>query len=467
MVELNAIEARVLGSLMEKEVTTPENYPLSLNALVNACNQKSSREPVMELRKAEVRTALFDMEQRPPQRASALAGTPSGGLVRTLADARVPKFENRVRDGLNLRRDEFAVICLLLLRGPQTIAELRARAERMYEFEDNAAVATTLERLAGRAEPLEPLTVLLQRQPGAREVRWMHLLSGPVSGAATAAEYGTVAGTQGRSSERGRAAASVDPELLQRLELLEEAALSYEERLRVLEEKLLALGGVCGMALGIERGAGFGGMLLGREKRKLYREAKGAAMRVWRGLLTAAVAVGCVTAGAQKPATTAHKTASTSAVTQEGKLKIPEIKYETYTLPNGLKVMTHEDHRLPLVAVDLWYHVGPLNERPGRTGFAHLFEHMMFEGSEHVGEKAHIKIVQGAGATDVNGTTDFDRTNYFETLPANQLELGLWLESDRMGFLMEGLDRHLLQNQRDVVRNERRQGEGQPYEVAE
>jgi zinc protease len=145
---------------------------------------------------------------------------------------------------------------------------------------------------------------------------------------------------------------------------------------------------------------------------------------------------------------------------------LPEIKYEKYTLPNGLTVITHEDHRLPLVAVDIWYHVGPLNERPGRTGFAHLFEHMMFEGSEHVGEKAHIKYVQSAGATDVNGTTSFDRTNYFETMPSNQLELALWLESDRMGFLMEGLDREKLTNQRDVVRNERRQGEGQPYYVA-
>jgi zinc protease len=146
--------------------------------------------------------------------------------------------------------------------------------------------------------------------------------------------------------------------------------------------------------------------------------------------------------------------------------KLPEIKYEKYTLPNGLTVLTHEDHRLPLVAVDLWYHVGPLNERPGRTGFAHLFEHMMFEGSEHVGEKAHIRIVQSSGGTSINGTTDFDRTNYFETVPANQLELALWLESDRMGFLMEGLNRELLANQRDVVRNERRQGEGQPYYVA-
>jgi zinc protease len=147
--------------------------------------------------------------------------------------------------------------------------------------------------------------------------------------------------------------------------------------------------------------------------------------------------------------------------------KLPEIQYQKYTLPNGLTVITHEDHRLPLVAVDLWYHVGPLNERPGRTGFAHLFEHMMFEGSEHVGEKAHIRYVQSAGATDVNGTTSFDRTNYFETMPSNQLELALWLESDRMGFLMEGLNRTLLTNQRDVVRNERRQGEGRPYYVAD
>lgn len=156
-----------------------------------------------------------------------------------------------------------------------------------------------------------------------------------------------------------------------------------------------------------------------------------------------------------------------AAAPAQGKLKLPEIKYETYTLPNGLKVITHEDHRLPLVSVDLWYHVGPLNEKPGRTGFAHLFEHMMFEGSEHVGEKAHIKYVEGAGATDVNGTTDFDRTNYFETMPSNQLDLALWLESDRMGFLMEGLDRVKLANQRDVVRNERRQGEGRPYDVAD
>ena len=148
-------------------------------------------------------------------------------------------------------------------------------------------------------------------------------------------------------------------------------------------------------------------------------------------------------------------------------LVVPVLPYQKYTLPNGLEVILYENHKLPLVAVDLWYHVGPVNEIAGRTGFAHLFEHMMFEGSEHVGEKAHVKYLEGAGASDINGTTNYDRTNYFETLPSNQLELALWLESDRMGFLLETLDRAKLTNQRDVVRNERRQGEGTPYELAD
>ena len=148
-------------------------------------------------------------------------------------------------------------------------------------------------------------------------------------------------------------------------------------------------------------------------------------------------------------------------------LAVPALRFEKYKLPNGLEVILHENHRLPLVAVDLWYHVGPMNETAGRTGFAHLFEHMMFEGSEHVGEKAHFKILEGLGATDINGTTDFDRTNYFETLPSTQLEAALWLESDRMGFLMEKLDREKLTNQRDVVRNERRQGENSPYSTSD
>jgi zinc protease len=142
----------------------------------------------------------------------------------------------------------------------------------------------------------------------------------------------------------------------------------------------------------------------------------------------------------------------------------PHIEFESYRLPNGLTVILSEDHRLPLVTVNLWYHVGPANEKPGRTGFAHLFEHMMFQGSKNVGEDGHIKSLEGAGATDFNGTTSFDRTNYYETIPSNQLELALWLESDRMGFLLETLDQAKLSNQQDVVRNERRQSyENRPY----
>ncbi|HLY97228.1 MAG TPA: pitrilysin family protein, partial [Sideroxyarcus sp.] len=147
--------------------------------------------------------------------------------------------------------------------------------------------------------------------------------------------------------------------------------------------------------------------------------------------------------------------------------EFPTIKYEKYKLANGLEVILSEDHRLPLVAVNVWYHVGPANERPGRTGFAHLFEHMMFQGSKHVQANQHFKLLEAAGATTINGTTDFDRTNYFETVPANQLELALWLESDRMGFMLDNLTARNLANQRDVVRNERRQGEAAPYNMPE
>src|SRR6187431_1840491 len=144
----------------------------------------------------------------------------------------------------------------------------------------------------------------------------------------------------------------------------------------------------------------------------------------------------------------------------------PSIAYEKYTLPNGLEVILSEDHRLPLVSVDLWYHVGPANEAAGRTGFAHLFEHMMFQGSKHVPGDSHFRLLESAGASSVNGTTGFDRTNYFETLPANQLELGLWLESDRMGYLLDTVDELKLANQQDVVRNERRQShENTPYGI--
>ena len=159
--------------------------------------------------------------------------------------------------------------------------------------------------------------------------------------------------------------------------------------------------------------------------------------------------------------------AAKAAATPQSSTHAPEIRYERYKLANGLEVLLHEDHKLPIVSVDIWYHVGPVKERAGRTGFAHLFEHMMFEGSKHVGEKSHFKYLEAAGATDINGTTDFDRTNYFETVPANQLETALWLESDRMGFLLDTLDRAKLTNQRDVVRNEKRQGEGRPYGIVD
>ncbi len=121
-----------------------------------------------------------------------------------------------------------------------------------------------------------------------------------------------------------------------------------------------------------------------------------------------------------------------------------------------------------MVAVNLWYHVGPANEEPGRTGFAHLFEHMMFQSSKHVPADSHFKLLEAAGASDINGTTDYDRTNYFQTVPTNQLELALWLESDRMGYLLDVVDQTALSNQQDVVRNERRQSvENQPYGLAE
>ena len=145
-----------------------------------------------------------------------------------------------------------------------------------------------------------------------------------------------------------------------------------------------------------------------------------------------------------------------------------ELPYEEFKLDNGLQVLLSEDHRLPLISVDTWYHVGAKNEVPGRSGFAHLFEHIMFQGSRNVAEDTFFPILEGAGAPMINGTTDFDRTNYFETVPANQLELALWLESDRMGFLLDTLTLERLDNQRAVVRKERQQStENVPYGVAE
>src|SRR5688572_4683997 len=131
------------------------------------------------------------------------------------------------------------------------------------------------------------------------------------------------------------------------------------------------------------------------------------------------------------------------------------LSLDTYQLPNGLKVVLNEDHSAPLVAVNLWYHVGSKDERPGRTGFAHLFEHMLFSGSQHVGNNEHFRYVQSVGGV-LNGTTFFDRTNYYETMPSNYLALALWLESDRMGFFLPALTREKLDVQINVVKEERR-----------
>jgi uncharacterized protein len=160
---LTEIETRVLGSLIEKDITTPDYYPLSLNALVNACNQKNNRDPVMTLDEAAVREALSSLQNK------RLAGPASG------ADSRVTKFEHRLQEAYNFDRREIAIIGVLLLRGAQTPGELRGRAERMYRFEALEDVVSTLDRLAQRERPL---VRMLARQPGTKESRYMHLFSG-------------------------------------------------------------------------------------------------------------------------------------------------------------------------------------------------------------------------------------------------------------------------------------------------
>jgi zinc protease len=144
----------------------------------------------------------------------------------------------------------------------------------------------------------------------------------------------------------------------------------------------------------------------------------------------------------------------------------PDVKFEKYRLPNGLTVILSEDHRLPQVSVDVWYHVGAANQTPGHSGFAHLFEHMMFSGSKHV-QPSPFKFLEAIGVVSgsmANGSTNTDRTNYFEVVPSNELATALWIESDRMGFLLDTLDARKLQVQRDVVSNERRQSyENRPY----
>lgn len=165
-ITLNEVECRVLGSLLEKEVTTPEYYPLSLNAVVNACNQKSNRDPVMNLDEGVVRQTLRSLEGQ--------------ALVRSVspADSRVTKYEHRLQEAFNFYRHEIAILCLLLLRGPQTPGELRSRSERMHSFDDLSAVQSSLQHLM-RREP--PLVKPLPRQPGTKETRYAHLLSGDVA----------------------------------------------------------------------------------------------------------------------------------------------------------------------------------------------------------------------------------------------------------------------------------------------
>jgi hypothetical protein len=182
---LTAAQARVLGALVEKEVTTPDYYPLSLNALINACNQRSNREPVMDLDEEAVRQALHGLEDL------RLAGRARG------ADGRVTKYEHWLGEAFNFSRAETALLCVLLLRGPQKPGELRGRTERLHRFDEIGEVIAVLQKLMER-EP--PLVAVLPRQPGTKESRYAHLLSGPVESAAFAAESALVRREAGEDS---------------------------------------------------------------------------------------------------------------------------------------------------------------------------------------------------------------------------------------------------------------------------
>jgi uncharacterized protein YceH (UPF0502 family) len=183
---LDAVEARVLGALVEKEITTPDYYPLSLNALVNACNQKSNREPPLELDEDAVRGALRTLDEKALARSA-------------VSDGRVAKYEHQLQEAFNFTRPEIAVLCELLLRGPQTPGELRGRASRMYPFEDLEAVHSALQKLMKR-EP--PLAKLLARQPGTKEARYAHLLAGDVEPEPVRRPAVADPGPQRRSDER-------------------------------------------------------------------------------------------------------------------------------------------------------------------------------------------------------------------------------------------------------------------------
>ncbi|MFP5276747.1 MAG: YceH family protein [Acidobacteriota bacterium] len=212
---LTAAEARVLGALLEKEVTTPEYYPLSLNALVNACNQRSNREPVMNLAEDDVRQALHGLEDL------RLAGPARS------AEGRVSKYEHWLGEAFNFSRAETALICVLLLRGPQTPGELRGRTERLHRFDEIADVLAGLQKLMER-EP--PLAAILPRQPGTKESRYAHLLSGPVESMAA-------------SAPAEPASAPGDSERDERIAQLERELASVRQELDALRQKIDSLFG--------------------------------------------------------------------------------------------------------------------------------------------------------------------------------------------------------------------------------
>lgn len=209
---LTAPQARVLGCLVEKEVTTPDYYPLSLNALMNACNQRSNREPVMDLDEEAVRQALHGLEDL------RLAGRARG------ADSRVTKYEHWQGEAFNFSRAETALLCVLLLRGPQTPGELRGRTERMHRFEEISDVTAGLQKLMER-EPA--LVALLPRQPGSREARYAHLLSGPVEASVAAPQGFASAGASASSQERD-----------ERIERLEATVAELRNEIAALRQKI-------------------------------------------------------------------------------------------------------------------------------------------------------------------------------------------------------------------------------------
>jgi len=217
---LNPAQARVLGALVEKDITTPEYYPLSLNALVNACNQKSNREPVMTLDENAVRDALAGLQEY------RLAG-PAGG-----ADSRVQKYEHRLQEVFNFDRRETAALTVLLLRGPQTPGELRGRTERMYRFDTLDDVQGALQKLMQRNPPL---AVILPRQPGSRESRYAHLLSGPVEEASPAHSNGR---TQSSATYDDHPASSVASDLEDQITALRQKVASLQQEVTALHDEV-------------------------------------------------------------------------------------------------------------------------------------------------------------------------------------------------------------------------------------